>query len=57
MKILNVKGTNDYLPQEQLIRNYINTKLKETFLEFGYSSIETPILCYYDVLIEKKKTI
>lgn len=53
MKILNVKGCNDYLPKEQRIRNYINDKLKETFVEFGYQSIETSILCYYDMLIDK----
>ncbi len=53
MKILNVKGCNDYLPKEQKIRDYINDKLKETFIEFGYQSIETPILCYYDMLIDK----
>lgn len=53
MKILNVKGCNDYLPKEQKIRNYINDKLKETFKEFGYQPIETPILCYYDMLIDK----
>ena len=53
MKIQNVKGCNDYLPEEQKIRNYINDVLKETFDEFGYQSIETPILCYYDMLIDK----
>lgn len=53
MKIQNVKGCNDYLPQEQKIRNYINDKLKEIFKEFGYQPIETPILCYYDMLIDK----
>lgn len=53
MKIQNVKGCNDYLPEEQKIRNYINDVLKETFNEFGYQSIETPILCYYDMLIDK----
>ncbi len=53
MKILNVKGCYDYLPQEQKIRNHINDKLKETFIEFGYQPIETPILCYYDMLIDK----
>ena len=46
MKILNVKGCNDYLPKEQRIRNYINDKLKETFVEFGYQSIETSILLH-----------
>ena len=53
MNIKNVKGSRDYLPEEQRIRNYINQKLKETFEEFGYFSIETPILCYYDMLSGK----
>lgn len=53
MNIKNVKGSRDYLPEEQLIRNYVNQKLKETFEEFGYLSIETPILCYYDMLSGK----
>lgn len=53
MKIMNVKGGYDFLPQEQKIRNYINNILKETFEEYGYNSIETPILCYYDILSDK----
>ena len=53
MLIQNVKGGYDYLPKEQRIRNYINNILKETFEEFGFLSIETPILCYYDMLIDK----
>ena len=53
MLIQNVKGGYDYLPKEQRIRNYINNILKETFKEFGFLSIETPILCYYDMLIDK----
>ena len=53
MKIQNVKGGYDFLPQEQRIRNYINNILKETFEEYGFSSIETPILCYYDILSDK----
>ena len=53
MIIQNVKGGYDYLPKEQRIRNYINNILKETFKEFGFLSIETPILCYYDMLIDK----
>ena len=28
MKLLNVKGCSDYLPKEQVIRNYINDKLR-----------------------------
>ncbi|MCM1053651.1 MAG: histidine--tRNA ligase [Ruminococcus sp.] len=53
MLIQNVKGGYDFLPKEQKIRNYINDTLKETFLEYGYLPIETPILCYYDMLAGK----
>lgn len=53
MKIQNVKGSYDYLPKEQRIRNYINKILVETFEEYGYKSIETPILSYYDILSDK----
>ncbi len=53
MKIQNVKGGYDFLPKEQKIRNYINDVLKETFMEYGFASIETPILCYLDMLVDK----
>lgn len=53
MKIGNVKGGYDFLPKEQRIRDYINNILKETFEEYGFYNIETPILCYYDMLSDK----
>lgn len=53
MKIQNVKGGYDFLPKEQRIRNYINNILKETFEKYGYYNVETPILCYYDMLADK----
>lgn len=53
MKIQNVKGGYDFLPKEQKIRNYINSILKEIFEQYGFESIETPILCYYDILSDK----
>lgn len=53
MKIQNVKGGYNYLPKEQKIRNYINDTLKGIFEQYGYNSIETPILCYYDILSDK----
>lgn len=53
MKIQNVKGGYDFLPKEQKIRNYINGILKEIFEQYGYQPIETPILCYYDILSDK----
>ncbi len=53
MKIKNVKGCYDFLPKEQKVRNYINRILKETFEQYGYLPIETPILNYYDMLSDK----
>lgn len=53
MKIQNVKGCYDYSPQEQNIKNHITETLKETFQNYGYQSIETPILCHYDMLSDK----
>jgi len=53
MIIQNVKGGYDFLPKEQRIRNYINGVLKEVFERFGYQPIETPILCYFDMLAGK----
>ena len=53
MKIMNVKGSMDFLPEEQRIRNYINNILRNTFEEYAYLPIETPILCYYDMLSGK----
>ena len=53
MKIQNVKGGYDYTPKEQRIRNYINDTLRSIFERFGYNPIETPILCYYDILSDK----
>lgn len=53
MKTKNVKGCYDFLPKEQKVRNYINRILKETFEQYGYLPIETPILNYYDMLSDK----
>lgn len=53
MIIQNVKGGYDFLPREQKIRNYINEVLRRNFIQYGYKSIETPILCYYDMLSDK----
>ena len=53
IKLMNLKGTNDYLPEEQLIRNKITNILRETFEKYGYLPLETPMLCYYDLLASK----
>ena len=53
MKIQNVKGGYDFLPKEQKIRDYINSIIIDNFKKFGFVNIETPILCYYDMLSDK----
>ena len=51
--VKNVKGSYDYSPEEQSIRNYIQDTLRSVFEEYGYKPLETPILCYYDMLAGK----
>lgn len=53
MELKNLKGTEDFLPKEQLIRNKIIDTLKTNFEKYGYMPLETPILNYYDLLALK----
>jgi histidyl-tRNA synthetase len=53
LKLRNVKGTFDYLPNEMIIRNEIINKLKLIFERYGYLPLETPILTHFDLLASK----
>lgn len=53
VKLRNLKGTSDYMPEEQRIRQDIIRKLQDIFECYGYQPIETPTLCYFDVLASK----
>ena len=53
MKLMNLKGTFDFLPKEQVLRNEIINKLRTNFEKYGYLPLETPILNYYDLLAYK----
>ncbi len=53
VEIKNVKGTFDYLPKEQKMRDYVTRTLSDVFEMFGYLPVVTPTLCYYDVLASK----
>lgn len=53
IEIKNVKGTFDYLPKEQKIRDYVTDILKDVFESFSYMPVVTPTLCYYNVLASK----
>lgn len=49
----NVKGTFDYLPENQIIREQIKSVLQPIFVKYGFAPIETPIICTYDLLASK----
>ena len=53
IELRNVKGCTDYSPKEQFIRNYISDTLKKVFEKYGFKPLQTPILCYYDLLALK----
>lgn len=42
MKITTVKGTNDYLPEEVRLRDYLQTKILNTYTDAGFERIMTP---------------
>ncbi|MDD6208657.1 MAG: histidine--tRNA ligase [Clostridiales bacterium] len=44
MKATPVKGTNDYLPKEVRIRDYLQEVILKTYQEGGFERITTPIL-------------
>ena len=44
MKITPVKGTADYLPNEVLIRDYLQNNILETYRSCGFERISTPII-------------
>ena len=39
-----VRGTKDYLPKEVEIRDYLRTKIEDTYKSFGFNKINTPIM-------------
>lgn len=44
MKVTSVKGTNDYLPSEVIIRDYLQDKILSVYKANGFEHIVTPIL-------------
>ncbi|MBI2565232.1 histidine--tRNA ligase [Candidatus Woesearchaeota archaeon] len=53
MELKLVKGTKDYLPEEQIKREQIKELLVKTFKLYGFNPVETPILEEYAVLASK----
>lgn len=52
-ELKNVRGCIDYGGKDAIIRDFISKTLQETFEKYGYSPLETSILCYYDLLALK----
>ncbi|MFX1282798.1 MAG: histidine--tRNA ligase [Promethearchaeota archaeon] len=48
-----LKGTNDHLPEEQLLREKILEIIKEVFQLYGFRPLTTPILEKWDILSSK----
>lgn len=44
MKVTPVKGTNDYLPKEVEIRDYLQSKILEVYTANGFEHIITPVI-------------
>lgn len=53
LKLKNLKGTTDYLPKEQVIRQHIISKLKVVFEKYGFMPLDTAILCPFELLSSK----
>ena len=53
MKLMNVKGTFDFMPEDMQIRNKIVDVLRRNFEKSGYLPLETPMLNYFDLLSYK----
>ena len=48
-----LKGTRDFLPEEMMKRNRVMAVLRNTFEQFGYAPIETPILSPAETILGK----
>lgn len=47
------KGTQDFSPEEKILRDKIVNALKEAFELYGYAPLETPVFERYEVLASK----
>ncbi len=52
-QLQNVKGTQDFLPDQQRLRDEIRQVMERNFRQYGYQPIETPILNNFDLLASK----
>lgn len=48
-----IKGTFEYLPDKQIVRENIKAVLQSTFIKYGFAPVETPIISSYELLASK----
>jgi len=53
MDYQNVRGTQDYLPEQEVTRRAIRRTLEDTFMAYGCKPLETPILNYTELMASK----
>ena len=53
MDYQNVRGTQDFLPEQEVVRRKIRRTLEDTFIAYGCKPLETPILNYTDLMASK----
>ncbi|MEK4423753.1 histidine--tRNA ligase [Solibacillus sp. FSL K6-1523] len=53
MDYQNVRGTQDYLPEQEVVRRKIRKTLEDTFISYGCKPLETPIINYTELMASK----
>lgn len=53
MDYQNVRGTQDFLPEQEVVRRKIRRTLEDTFILYGCKPLETPILNYTELMASK----
>ncbi|MER1987248.1 MAG: histidine--tRNA ligase [Solibacillus sp.] len=53
MDYQNVRGTQDFLPQAEVVRRKIRRTLEDTFILYGCKPLETPMINYTDLMASK----
>ncbi|MCR5079726.1 MAG: histidine--tRNA ligase [Treponema sp.] len=48
-----LKGFRDFLPQDEILRSGLIDKLTETYRNYGFVPIDTPVLEYTEILLRK----
>lgn len=53
MDYQNVRGTQDFLPEQEVVRRKIRRTLEDTFILYGCKPLETPVINYTDLMASK----